>query len=70
VNSESIIEALKALHVKCVWTFYHRQETYAGGDGYDDKKIDGCRICGGRTENETIWPCETRAILDKVEGKK
>lgn len=63
--AESAVEALKALHVKTRWTFndvWNEQ-----WDQYQSRCVDGCRVRGGRSMNATVWPCDTRRILDLVE---
>lgn len=61
MNAESVVDALKALHVKTTWTW----DEYWGLD-----KREGCLTCGGGSKQKTVWPCETRRILDLADGKQ
>ena len=69
--SDPIVEAIKALHVKTVWTFsvYNEaKDDFGVQPPYDEVKREGCRECGGRTMNDTFWPCHTAAIIQGVES--
>lgn len=59
MNAPAAVQALRAIHVKTIWTF-------EGNPFGEWGQREGCRTCGGRSINSTYWPCETRAILDRV----
>ncbi len=61
MTPEAAIEALRALHVRTVWTYDDAWATHR----------EGCRLCGQRLPADAqSWPCETRRILDTVEGDR
>jgi hypothetical protein len=64
MKAHSAVEALKALHLKTVWSNSGDWDGYYYTNGWTR---EGCILCGDRSINTTYWPCQTRAILDQVE---